>query len=201
MVYVSNKMENANFELNENKNFIIRAFLRHYGDTTCRISQKQFDEEKFLFANIKFNPWILMPAAVIVQFCTGSVYAWSVFNAPIDEAMSGDLKLSQAPVTFYIAIGLLGISAAVMGPWLERNGPKKTLLLSASAFYAGHLLAALSIHLKSIWLLYIGYGVIGGFGIGLSYITPVSILQKWVRLQLRALITISTSKIQNNNNV
>lgn len=161
-----------------NRNPIVRAFLRHYGNTTCTISQKQFDREKFLFSNVKFNEWILMPAAVIVQFCCGSVYAWSVFNKPIDAVISGN-KLSQAPVTFYIAFGMLGISAALMGPWLERNGPKKALILSSSAFYMGNLLSALAIYLRSIWLLYIGYGVIGGFGIGLSYITPVSILQKW----------------------
>lgn len=172
-------MDHSNVELSENRNPIVRAFLQHYGNTTCKISQKQYDKEKFLFSNVKFNPWILMPAAVIVQFCTGSVYAWSVFNVPIDEAISGDSKSSQAPVTFYIAFGLLGISAAIMGPWLERNGPKKALILSSSAFYLGHLLAALAVYLKSIWLLYVGYGVIGGFGIGLSYITPVAILQKW----------------------
>lgn len=171
-------MDHSNFELSKNKNPIVRAFLRHYGNTTCTISQKQFDREKFLFSNVKFNPIILMPAAVIVQFCCGSVYAWSVFNEPIDKAM-GDAKLSQAPVTFYIAFGMLGFSATLMGPWLERHGPKKALILSSSAFYLGNLLSALAIYLKFIWLLYIGYGVIGGFGIGLSYITPVSILQKW----------------------
>lgn len=166
-------------KLRKPKNPIVSAVLRHYGNTTCKISQKQYDREKFLFANVKFNPWILMPAAVVVQFCTGSVYAWSVFNAPIDKAISGDDKVAQAPVTFYIAFGLLGFSAAIMGPWLERHGPKKALLISSTAFYIGHLLAALAVYLKSIWLLYIGYGVIGGFGIGFSYITPVSILQKW----------------------
>ncbi|XP_037030526.1 uncharacterized MFS-type transporter YhjX-like [Bradysia coprophila] len=172
-------MDQPSVKPSNKKNPIVRAAQRHYGNTTCKISQKQYDREKFLFGSVKFNPWILMPAAVVVQFCTGSVYAWSVFNAPIDNAISGDVKISQAPVTFYIAFGLLGFSAAVMGPWLERNGPKKALLVSSTAFFIGHLLAALAIYLKSIWLLYIGYGVIGGFGIGLSYITPVSILQKW----------------------
>lgn len=106
-------------------------------------------------------------------------YAWSVFNTPIDEAMTGDPKSAQAPVTFYIAVGMFGVSAASMGPWLERNGPKKALILSSSLFFIGNLLSSLAIYLKAIWLLYLGYGVIGGFGLGLGYISPVSPLQKW----------------------
>lgn len=93
--------------------------------------------------------------------------------------MTGDPKSAQAPVTFYIAVGMFGVSAASMGPWLERNGPKKALILSASLFFLGNLLSSLAIYLKAIWLLYIGYGVVGGFGLGLGYISPVSPLQKW----------------------
>lgn len=93
--------------------------------------------------------------------------------------MTGDPKSAQAPVTFYIAVGMFGVSAASMGPWLERNGPKKALILSSSLFFLGNLLSSLAIYLKAIWLLYIGYGVIGGFGLGLGYISPVSPLQKW----------------------
>lgn len=166
-------------ECHMKENNIVDAFLWHFKNTTCTISQQQFEHEKYLIWKIKFNPWILMPAAFIVQFCCGSVYAWSVFNTPIDEAITGDGRSSQAPVTFYIAIGMLGISAASMGPWLERHGPKKALILSSCSFFLGNLLAALAIYIKSMWLLYIGYGVIGGFGIGLSYISPVSPLQKW----------------------
>lgn len=93
--------------------------------------------------------------------------------------MTGDPKSGQAPVTFYIAVGMFGISAASMGPWLERHGPKKALFLSSSLFFFGNLLSSLAIYLKAIWLLYIGYGVFGGFGLGLGYISPVSPLQKW----------------------
>lgn len=96
------------------KNPIARAFLWHFGNTKYTGHIPPFNKQS------KFNPWILMPAAVIVQFCCGSVYAWSVFNAPIDEAITGDAKSSQAPITFYIAVGILGFSAAAMGPWIER---------------------------------------------------------------------------------
>lgn len=106
-------------ETNQRKrNPIFRAVSWHFSNTTCSIDQQQYDREKYLFAKVKFNPWILMPAAVIVQFCCGSVYAWSVFNAPIDEAITGDAKSSQAPVTFYINIGVLGFASAFMGPWI-----------------------------------------------------------------------------------
>lgn len=149
-------------------NFIARAFIWHYSNTKCTIKPHQFEAEKYLISKVKFNPWFLMPAAIIVQFCCGSLYAWSVFNAPIDKAISGNAKVSQAPVTFYIAVGMLGIASSVMGPYLERHGPKKTLVLSSSLFFVGNLLSALAIYLKYIWLLYIGYGVIGGFAIGLS---------------------------------
>lgn len=100
------------------KNPVVRAVAWHFGNTTCSISQQQFEKEKYLFGNVKFNPWFLMPAAVIVQFCCGSVYAWSVFNAPIDLEITGDAKSSQAPVTFYVAIGVLGFASAFMGPWI-----------------------------------------------------------------------------------
>ncbi|KAJ6646665.1 putative MFS-type transporter YhjX [Pseudolycoriella hygida] len=161
------------------RNPITRAIIWHYSNTKCSITATQHEKEKYLFSKVKFNPWILMPAAVIVQFCCGSLYAWSVFNAPIDEAISGNSKVSQAPVTFYIAVGMLGVASAVMGPYLERNGPKKTLILSSTLFFCGNALSAIAIYIKNIWLLYVGYGIIGGFGIGLSYIAPVSSLQKW----------------------
>lgn len=155
-------------DVTRKRNPIIRAIIWHYSNTKCSITQTQYEREKYLISKVKFNPWFLMPAAIIVQFCCGSLYAWSVFNAPIDEVISGNSKVSQAPVTFYIAVGMLGVASAVMGPYLERNGPRKTLILSSSLFYFGNLLSALAIYLKYIWLLYIGYGVIGGFGIGLS---------------------------------
>lgn len=150
------------------RNPITRAIIWHYSNTKCTIKPEQYEKEKFLIATIKFNPWLLMPAAIIVQFCCGSLYAWSVFNAPIDQAISGDSKVSLAPVTFYIAVGMLGVASAIMGPYLERNGPRKTLMVSSNFFLVGNLLSALAIHLKYIWLLYIGYGLIGGFSIGLG---------------------------------
>ncbi len=117
-----------------------------------------------------------MPAAIIIQFCCGSLYAWSVFNKPIDSLLETS---NLAPITFYIAVGLFGCSAAIMGPWLERNGPMRACFLGTSLFFLGNLVTALALYLKLIWLIYIGYGIISGFGLGLCYISPVSALQKW----------------------
>ncbi|XP_037025361.1 uncharacterized MFS-type transporter YhjX-like [Bradysia coprophila] len=172
-------MDHTTDTTHRHKNPIVRAVSWHFSHTTCTIDERQYEREKNLFANVKFNPWFLMPAAVLVQFCCGSVYAWSVFNAPIDEAITGDAKASQAPVTFYINIGVLGFASAFMGPWIERSGPKKALIVASSFFFLGNLISALAIYVKLMWLLYVGYGVVGGFGVGISYVTPVSALQKW----------------------
>ncbi|KAK9759500.1 hypothetical protein K7432_017461 [Basidiobolus ranarum] len=142
-------------------------------------SSNRIEKERYLYGDVVFNRWLLMPAAVLIQFCCGSLYAWSVFNSMIDLHVSGDKNAGLAPNTFSIAVGMFGLSTATMGPWLERNGPRKGALLSASLFYLGNLIASMAIHFKQMWLLYIGYGIIGGFGLGIGYISPVSALQKW----------------------
>ncbi|KAG4071288.1 hypothetical protein HA402_003992 [Bradysia odoriphaga] len=152
------------------RNPIVRAIVWHYSNRKCTIKPAQYEKEKYLISTIQFNPWLLMPAAIIVQFCCGSLYAWSVFNGPIDEAISGDSKTSQAPVTFYIAVGMFGIASVVMGPYLDRNGPRKTIMVASSLFFIGNILSAIAIYLKYIWLLYLGFGGIGGFSIGFSSI-------------------------------
>ncbi|KAG0313690.1 hypothetical protein BGZ99_008648 [Dissophora globulifera] len=85
----------------------------------------------------------------------------------------------MAAITFYIALGCFGVASSIMGPWLERNGPTKAGLLGAVLFLAGNLITAVGIYVKQISLVYVGYGVFGGLGLGISYISPVSALQKW----------------------
>ncbi|KAK9765087.1 hypothetical protein K7432_006860 [Basidiobolus ranarum] len=158
----------------------IIAFIQwHYGTTASNRSPEQIERERYLYGDVVFNRWLLFPAAVIIQFCCGSLYAWSVFNTPIDTLVNGDANAGLAPITFSIAVGMFGLSSATMGPWLERNGPRKGALLSTFLFFLGNMISALAIHFKQMWLLYIGYGIIGGFGLGLGYISPVSALQKW----------------------
>ncbi|KAI9293508.1 MFS general substrate transporter [Neoconidiobolus thromboides FSU 785] len=163
----------------ESGNFFIRLLQKHYGRVYLEKSEKQILREKYLIPNvISFNRWFLFPASVLLQFCCGSLYAWSVYNTPIDKYIYGyDAKM--APITFYIAVGFFGFSTAVMGPWLERKGPLLSGLTGTSLFFLGNLLTGLALYVRQIWLVYVGYGVIGGFGLGLCYITPVSALQKW----------------------
>ncbi|KAG0364581.1 hypothetical protein BGZ54_007362 [Gamsiella multidivaricata] len=131
----------------------------------------------------------MFPTAFIFQAICGSLYAWSVFNDPIDSYIYGLVmnpatgkstpSAHNAAITFYIAVGCFGLSAAINGPWLERNGPKLAAILGATIFFLGNMIAAIGIYTKLMGLLYFGYGVLGGAGLGLCYISPVSALQKW----------------------
>lgn len=123
------------------------------------------------------NRWLIALAAVGIHISIGSVYAWSVFTNPIQNNFGWEL--SDVQMTFSIAILFLGLSAAFMGHFVEKHGPRKSGIVSASFFGIGLLIAGLSMNLESIWLLYIGYGVFGGIGLGIGYITPVSTLVKW----------------------
>ena len=122
--------------------------------------------------------WTIPPAAVAIHLCVGSVYAWSVFNKPV-EALHADWPRGAAAYTFSIAIGLLGLSAAFGGTWLERHGPRKAATVAALLFGGGLALGGLGVLQGWLWLLYLGYGVIGGAGLGLAYVAPVSALIKW----------------------
>eukprot|EP01134_Creolimax_fragrantissima_P007476 CFRG7476T1 len=155
----------------------IRKFRSHYTIHYERKSDSQVQRETKLFKIFPFNRWILVVAAVLVQLCIGSLYAWSVFNVPIEEEFG--LVSGTAANTFYISVGFFGLSAALLGPVLERKGPRPMLLFSSTMLFAGMLLAGLGCHVKNIGLVYFGYGVVGGIGFGASYITPVSPMQKW----------------------
>ena len=113
------------------------------------------------------------------------MYAFSVFNKPlslvlgVDHHAPDDWELTTLGWIFSIAIVFLGLSAAVFGKWLEDAGPRKAMLASACCFGGGFLVAALGVWWHQILLLYLGYGVLGGIGLGLGYISPVSTLIKW----------------------
>jgi len=123
------------------------------------------------------NRWLIAAMGTILQLCLGTVYAWSFFQNPLVACY----KCSNAAVTgvFSIAICFLGIAAAWGGMNLGRFGPRKLAMTGAALFGAGYFIAAAAIHLNSLALLYIGYGVIGGIGLGLGYVTPVATIAKW----------------------
>ncbi len=132
-----------------------------------------------------FNRWLIPVAAVLVQICIGSVYAWSTFNRPINALFPAPpvdsfLAWFKAPyITFSAALVLLGLSAGFGGPWVERNGPRTTARVAACFFGAGLLIGGLGLQLRLEWLVFLGMGIIGGIGCGLGYIAPVSTLVKW----------------------
>ncbi len=137
------------------------------------------------YADAGFNRWLIPVAAVLVQICIGSVYAWSTFNRPINAlfpAPPADSWMAwfKAPyITFSAALVLLGLSAAFGGPWVERRGPRVAATTAACFFGAGLLIGGLGLRIGQEWLVFVGMGIIGGIGCGLGYIAPVSTLVKW----------------------
>ncbi len=125
------------------------------------------------------------PSALAVHLSIGQVYAFSTFNLPLTKLIGlshsapADWKLTEVGWTFSIAIAILGLSAAVFGRWVERAGPRKSMLTAAVCFGGGFVVSAFGIRLHQLWLLYLGYGVLGGCGLGIGYISPVSTLIKW----------------------
>lgn len=123
------------------------------------------------------NRWLIALSAIGIHICIGSVYAWSVLTKPIMQAMGFTLK--ETTWTFSIAILFLGLSAGFLGDYVEKYGPRKSGLTSTCFLGLGMFGTALALHLNSLPLLYLFYGVIGGIGLGTGYITPVSTLVKW----------------------
>ncbi|CAK4586414.1 unnamed protein product, partial [Aphanomyces euteiches] len=134
---------------------------------------------------VQFRRWMLFLAAFVVQFCNGSLFAWSVLNQPIDNFIQGKARDSVPPakemavVTFYITAGVHGCATALFGPFVERHGPRHSLIVASSLFFVGHVVSFVSVYFKSYVGLYIGYGVFCGAGFGIAYIAPVSALLKW----------------------
>ncbi|MBM6622571.1 OFA family MFS transporter [Micrococcaceae bacterium RIT802] len=124
-----------------------------------------------------FNRWLIPPAALAVHLCIGQAYATSVYKT----ALIGHFEVSQTAigVIFSIAIVMLGLSAAIMGTWVERSGPRMSMFVAAVFWAVGFLVGALGIFTGQLWLVYLGYGFLGGIGLGIGYISPVSTLIKW----------------------
>ncbi|WP_096187678.1 L-lactate MFS transporter [Evansella halocellulosilytica] len=123
------------------------------------------------------NRWLIALAAVGIHISIGSVYAWSVFTNPLMNEFGWDL--SAVSMTFSIAIVFLGLSAAFMGHFVEKYGPRISGIVATVFFGIGMLGSGLAVFIESLWLLYFTYGALGGIGLGIGYITPVSTLVKW----------------------
>ena len=125
------------------------------------------------------------PAAIGVHMCIGSVYSWSIFNAPLTKELgvvvssAGDFGLSGVVPIFSTAIVCLGLSAAAAGHWLEIVGPRLVGLTAAACWGGGFIVGGLGVEMHCLPLVYAGYGVLGGCGLGLGYVSPVSTLIRW----------------------
>jgi MFS family permease len=143
-----------------------------------------FDRERTI-AGPGFSRWLVPPAALAVHLSIGQVYAFSVFKLPLTKVIGitssapNDWTQPQLAWIFSLAIFFLGASAAVFGRWVERVGPRKTMATAALCFGGGFIISAFGVWWHQLWLIYLGYGVIGGCGLGLGYISPVSTLVKW----------------------
>ncbi len=156
-------------------------------------------DREHTIAKAGFNRWLVPPAALCIHLCIGMAYGFSVFWLPLSRAIGltapkacPDMSLVQELFTttcdwkvasmgwmYTLFFVLLGVSAAIWGGWLERAGPRKAGFVAAICWGGGLLLGALGIYIHQLWMLWLGAGVIGGVGLGLGYISPVSTLIKW----------------------
>ena len=120
------------------------------------------------------NRWVIAAAGVLMQIALGAVYAWSVFRAPLVKQFGW--SISEVTLTFTISIFVLGLAAFFGGLWLNRKGPRVVALTGGILYRLGVFLASFSAN--KLWWLYLSYGLIGGIGLGLSYIVPVAVLVK-----------------------
>ncbi len=150
-------------------------------------------------ARAGFNRWLVPPAALCIHLCIGMSYGLSVFWLPLSRAIaidksvacpnpsvmsdlfttSCDWQVTNLLIIFTIGIVMLGLSAAVFGGWLERAGPRKAGVVAALCWSGGFFISAFGVYVHQLWILWLGLGLIGGVGLGLGYISPVSTLVKW----------------------
>jgi len=134
-----------------------------------------------------FSRWLVPPAAIAVQMCVGEIYGFSVFNIPLTRAIGITRSVPDQDwtvphvvlATYSLGLVMLGLSAAFLGKWVERVGPRRTMFTAACCFCSGLVVASFGVHLHDLFLVALGYGGIGGIGLGLGYIAPVSTLVKW----------------------
>jgi MFS family permease len=156
-------------------------------------------DREHTIAKAGFNRWLVPPAALCIHLCIGMSYGLSVFWLPLSRAIGidkpaacanpsvmGDLftatcdwQVTNLLIIFTIGIVMLGLSAAVFGGWLERAGPRKAGVVAALCWAGGFLISAFGVYVHQLWIMWLGLGLVGGVGLGLGYISPVSTLVKW----------------------
>ncbi len=138
-----------------------------------------------IIATPGYNRWLVPPAALAIHLSIGMAYGFSVFWLPLSRAIgitepaANDWKISTLGWMYTLFFVMLGSSAALFGEWVEREGPRKAGVVAACCWGGGFFLSALGVYTHQVWMLWLGSGVIGGCGLGLGYISPVSTLMKW----------------------
>src|ERR1700723_3794359 len=156
-------------------------------------------DREHTIAKAGFNRWMVPPAALCIHLCIGMAYGFSVFWLPLSRAVglpaskagpdmtllqelfttTCDWKVASLGWMFTLFFVVLGVAAAIWGGWLERVGPRKAGFVAALCWAGGLLIGAFGVYVHQLWIMWLGAGVIGGIGLGLGYISPVSTLIKW----------------------
>src|SRR6201991_3764939 len=175
------------------------ASLESAGTRTVARGGEGILDREHTIAKAGFNRWLVPPAALCIHLCIGMAYGFSVFWLPLSRAIGltapkacPDISLFQELFTttcdwkvasmgwmFTLFFVVLGVAAAIWGGWLERGGPRKGGVVAPLCWCGGLVLGALGIYLHQLWIMWLGSGVVGGIGLGLGYISPVSTLVKW----------------------
>ena len=162
-------------------------------------SKPGFLDRENIVAKAGFNRWLVPPSALAIHLCIGMSYGLSVFWRPLEKAIgitapvvcenmttwealfttTCDWRRGDLVIIFTLGIVFLGLSAALFGGWLERAGPRKAGIVAALCWGGGFIVSALGVYLHQLWIMWLGLGVLGGIGLGLGYISPVSTLIKW----------------------
>jgi len=140
------------------------------------VSAPFFSRERIV-APPGWSRWLVPPAALSIHLSIGAAYSWSVFKKPLEGALGISGTLSALPFT--IGIVVLGLSAAIFGTWVDRNGPRMAMFAAMCCFCGGWLVGSAGLAMHQYWLVLLGYGLLGGIGWGIGYISPVSTLIKW----------------------
>ena len=163
--------------------FSVVKLFKIIGFTESGIGKLLLKEQ--IIAKPDFNRWWVPVASVSIHLCIGSVYAWSIFNPALIKAIgvvassADDWGLQEVVWIYSTAIVFLGLAAAFAGTWLEKVGPRMVGLVAAFCWGGGFLIGSVGIINHQLWLIYLGYGVLGGCGLGLGYVSPVSTLIRW----------------------
>ncbi|MEQ3553068.1 OFA family MFS transporter [Pseudonocardia nematodicida] len=124
-----------------------------------------------------WSRWLVPPAALSIHLAIGQAYAWSAFKAPLENGL--DISGVASALPFTLAIIMLGLSSALFGTKVDANGPRWAMVMSSAFFVTGFMISGVGLHLGQYWMVVLGYGFVGGIGLGIGYISPVSTLIKW----------------------